>query len=56
MHIYKVYRKTGHYQYEYYTNRDICLKDLKMCLDGIGKIEEFTANELLTLYNYISLS
>ncbi len=32
------------------------LKDIKMCLDGIGKIEGFTTNELLTIYNYTSSS
>ncbi len=32
------------------------LKDLKMCLDGICKIEGFTTDEQLTIYNYTSLS
>ncbi len=31
-------------------------KDLKMYLDGICKIEDFTTNELLTIYNYTSSS
>ncbi len=30
------------------------LKDIKMCLDGIGKIEGFTTNKFLTIYNYTS--
>ncbi len=32
------------------------LKDPKMCLGGICKIEGFTIDELLTLYNYTSSS
>ncbi len=32
------------------------LKDFKMCLDGICKIEDFTTDELSTLYNYTSSS
>ncbi len=32
------------------------LKDIKMCLDGICKIEGFTTDELLTLYNYTTSS
>ncbi len=32
------------------------LKDIKMCLDGIGKIDGFTTNELLTIYYYTSSS
>ncbi len=32
------------------------LKDIKMCQDEMGKIEGFTTNELLTIYNYTSLS
>ncbi len=32
------------------------LKDIKMCQYGIGKIEGFTTNELLTIYNYTSSS
>ncbi len=32
------------------------LNDLKMCLDGIGKIKGFITNEILTIYNYTSSS
>ncbi len=38
------------------SNISIVLKDLKMCLEGICKIESFTTDELLTIYNYTSSS
>ncbi len=48
MHIFKLYTKNN-IQAEVSV-----LKDLKMCLGGISKIEGFTIDELLTLYIYAS--